>query len=105
MLTLFVFGLLPYVDNFAHIFGFLYGFLLAFVFLPYIHFGRRDRNRKRVQIIVSAVAFVGLTVVGLWLFYYYQDINLTFLSYLNCLPLFSADFCGNFGIHDRQGYV
>lgn len=32
-------GILPHVDNFAHIGGFLSGFLLGFVFLIRPHFG------------------------------------------------------------------
>jgi hypothetical protein len=32
-------GMLPHVDNFAHIGGFLTGFLLGFIFLPRPQFG------------------------------------------------------------------
>lgn len=32
----FSFGLLPWIDNFAHICGFVSGFFLSFAFLPYI---------------------------------------------------------------------
>lgn len=33
---LFSFGLLPWIDNFAHISGFISGLFLSFAFLPYI---------------------------------------------------------------------
>uniref|UniRef100_A0AAV2LH26 Inactive rhomboid protein n=1 Tax=Knipowitschia caucasica TaxID=637954 RepID=A0AAV2LH26_KNICA len=36
VLFLFLCGLLPWIDNIAHIFGFLSGMLLSFAFLPYI---------------------------------------------------------------------
>lgn len=32
----FSFGFLPWIDNFAHICGFVSGFFLSFTFLPYI---------------------------------------------------------------------
>lgn len=37
-------GILPHVDNFAHIGGFLSGFLLGFVFLIRPHFGWVNRR-------------------------------------------------------------
>ncbi|CAA2977734.1 RHOMBOID-like protein 2 [Olea europaea var. sylvestris] len=37
-------GILPHVDNFAHIGGFLTGFLLGFVLLPHPQFGWIDRQ-------------------------------------------------------------
>ena len=37
---LFLFGLLPWVDNYAHLFGFISGILLSFALLPYIVFGK-----------------------------------------------------------------
>jgi uncharacterized Tic20 family protein len=36
-------GILPHVDNFAHIGGFLTGFLLGFVFLMRPHYGWMQR--------------------------------------------------------------
>nr|XP_057917821.1 inactive rhomboid protein 1 isoform X1 [Doryrhamphus excisus] len=43
----FSFGLLPWIDNFAHICGFVSGFFLSFAFLPYISFGRLDMYLSR----------------------------------------------------------
>lgn len=37
-------GILPHVDNYAHIGGFLAGFLLGFVFLPRPQFGWEERR-------------------------------------------------------------
>lgn len=52
-LFLFVFGLLPWVDNFAHLFGFIFGFLLSFALLPFVSFGEYDRQKKICLIWVS----------------------------------------------------
>lgn len=60
VLFLFTFGLLPWIDNFAHISGFISGLFLSFAFLPYISFGKFDLYRKRCQIIVFQVVYLGL---------------------------------------------
>lgn len=48
VLFLFVCGLLPWIDNIAHIFGVLSGLLLCFAFLPYLTFSTLDKYQKRV---------------------------------------------------------
>ncbi|XP_045155441.1 inactive rhomboid protein 2 [Echinops telfairi] len=91
LLFLFVCGLLPWVDNTAHIFGFLSGLLLAFAFLPYITFGTSDKYRKRVLILVSLLVFAGLfTSLVIWLYVY--PINWPWVEYLTCFP-FTSHFC------------
>ncbi|XP_075418376.1 inactive rhomboid protein 2 isoform X2 [Tenrec ecaudatus] len=91
LLFLFVCGLLPWVDNIAHIFGFLSGLLLAFAFLPYITFGTSDKYRKRVLILVSLLVFAGLfTSLVIWLYVY--PINWPWVEYLTCFP-FTSHFC------------
>ncbi|XP_020605448.1 inactive rhomboid protein 1-like isoform X2 [Orbicella faveolata] len=92
ILLLLLIGLLPYVDNFAHMIGFLFGFLLAFIFLPYVSFGEFDRRRKQIQIIVCFVLVITLYVVGFLVFYISQDAGCNGCEYLNCIP-FTPDFC------------
>ncbi|XP_057310794.1 inactive rhomboid protein 1-like [Hydractinia symbiolongicarpus] len=100
VLVLFLLGLLPYIDNFAHIFGFIHGFFLAFIFLPYVTFGKWDRRRKQIQIVIAAVVLIIITIIGFILFYVYQDINTSGVTYFNCVPI-TTDFCKNF----HQGKV
>ncbi|ELW68284.1 Inactive rhomboid protein 2 [Tupaia chinensis] len=91
MLFLFACGLLPWIDNIAHIFGFLSGLLLAFAFLPYITFGTSDKYRKRALILVSLLVFAGLFAsLVTWL--YVHPINWPWIEYLTCLP-FTSRFC------------
>ncbi|XP_028912923.1 inactive rhomboid protein 2 isoform X1 [Ornithorhynchus anatinus] len=91
VLFLFACGLLPWIDNIAHIFGFLSGLLLSFAFLPYITFGSADKCRKRALIIVSLVVFAGLFAsLVIWLYVY--PINWPWIEYLTCLP-FTSRFC------------
>ncbi|NWR54356.1 RHDF2 protein, partial [Bucorvus abyssinicus] len=91
VLFLFVCGLLPWIDNIAHLFGFLSGLLLSFAFLPYITFGTVDKYRKRAMIIVSLLVFVGLFAsLVIWLYVY--PVNWRWVEYLTCLP-FTSKFC------------
>lgn len=96
LLFLFAFGLLPWIDNIAHIFGFLSGLLLSFAFLPYITFGTADKYRKRVMIIVSLILFFGFfTSLVIWLYVY--PINWPWIEYLTCLP-FTNKFCEKYDL-------
>ncbi|XP_050775205.1 inactive rhomboid protein 2 [Gopherus flavomarginatus] len=96
ILFLFLCGLLPWIDNIAHIFGFLSGLLLSFAFLPYITFGTGDKYRKRAMIIVSLLVFVGLFAsLVIWLYVY--PINWHWIEYLTCLP-FTSKFCEKYDL-------
>ncbi|NXP85345.1 RHDF2 protein, partial [Passerina amoena] len=91
VLFLFICGLLPWIDNIAHLFGFLSGLLLSFAFLPYITFGTVDKLRKRAMIIVSLLVFLGLFAsLVVWLYVY--PVNWRWVEYLTCLP-FTSKFC------------
>ncbi|KAG8565627.1 hypothetical protein GDO81_012929 [Engystomops pustulosus] len=96
VLFLFLFGLLPWIDNIAHIFGFISGLLLSFAFLPYITFGNVDKYRKRAMIIVSLMVFVGIFAsLVIWLYVY--PINWAWMEYLTCIP-FTNKFCEKYDI-------
>ncbi|XP_059353067.1 uncharacterized protein LOC130698010 isoform X2 [Daphnia carinata] len=98
---LFVAGLLPWVDNFAHIFGFISGGLLSYTFLPFITVGVYDRRRKLVLIGVTlTLAAVLLTTLVLLLYVWpIQDSGvIQTLGYLNCVPI-TRDFCAEQNIH------
>uniref|UniRef100_A0A8D3DTC2 Inactive rhomboid protein n=1 Tax=Scophthalmus maximus TaxID=52904 RepID=A0A8D3DTC2_SCOMX len=97
VLFLFAFGLLPWIDNFAHICGFISGFFLSFAFLPYISFGRMDLYRKRCQIIVFLLVFVGL-FSGLVVLFYVYPIKCDWCELLTCIP-FTDKFCGKYDLN------
>uniref|UniRef100_H3DJG3 Inactive rhomboid protein n=1 Tax=Tetraodon nigroviridis TaxID=99883 RepID=H3DJG3_TETNG len=99
VLFLFLCGLLPWMDNIAHIFGFLSGLLLSFAFLPYLTFGTSDKYRKRVLIALSLLAYIGL-FASLIVWFYIYPINWHWLEHLTCLP-FTSKFCEKYDIdHD-----
>nr|XP_057926187.1 LOW QUALITY PROTEIN: inactive rhomboid protein 2-like [Doryrhamphus excisus] len=101
---LFLCGLLPWIDNIAHIFGFLSGLLLSFAFLPYVTFGTFDKYRKRALIVMSLLAYVGL-FSSLIVWFYIHPINWHWLEHLTCLP-FTSKFCEKYDIdHDINHVV
>uniref|UniRef100_A0A4W5NX63 Inactive rhomboid protein n=1 Tax=Hucho hucho TaxID=62062 RepID=A0A4W5NX63_9TELE len=97
VIFLFSFGLLPWIDNFAHISGFISGLFLSFAFLPYISFGRSDMYRKRVQICVFLLVFLGL-FSGLAVLFYIHPVKCEWCEYLTCIPL-TDKFCDKYDLN------
>lgn len=92
LVLLFIFGLLPYVDNYAHLFGFFMGFLLSFALLPFITFNRCDRTSKIIGIVACFTSSVGLFALLTVLFYVTPIYNCPNCHYFNCIP-FTPKFC------------
>ncbi|UZJ55332.1 hypothetical protein CBS101457_004652 [Exobasidium rhododendri] len=87
----FAIGLLPGLDNFAHIGGFAVGMLGGLIFCPSIHETKRHRIITWIIRVVAAGLLVGF-FVGLGTnFYFSEDPNkaCTWCRYLSCLPVFS----------------
>ncbi|XP_078134569.1 inactive rhomboid protein 1 [Sander vitreus] len=93
----FSFGLLPWIDNFAHICGFVSGFFLSFAFLPYISFGQSDMYRKRVQICVFLLVFLAL-LSGLAVLFYVYPVKCDWCEYLTCIPI-TDKFCEKYDLN------
>jgi hypothetical protein len=70
----FIFGLLPYVDNWANLGGFLFGIFISLFAFPYITFGKFDLERKRFLVLVGLGGFIALLVIFLGLLYS-QDVS------------------------------
>eukprot|EP00049_Salpingoeca_infusionum_P006385 m.106125 g.106125 ORF g.106125 m.106125 type:complete len:632 (-) comp13293_c0_seq7:443-2338(-) len=88
-------GTLPYVDNWAHIGGFVFGAVSAIVFLPYVTFGKWDRVRKRCLLFFCMPLLVALFLVGFVLFY---NIQFTYAcldcDYIQCIE-YVENLCDN----------
>jgi hypothetical protein len=91
--VLFLAGLLPWIDNYAHLFGFIYGFLLAYAMLPFVTFGVYARRRKLVLVWVCALLAL-LIFTGLILLFYVSPViqDCEICKYFNCIPI-TKDFC------------
>jgi hypothetical protein len=85
---LFLIGFLPFVDNYAHFGGFVFGLLLSAIFLPYFFM----EKTKRIWMIVGcSVVFVVLFVLFFVLFYT-VDLDCPGCKYFSCIP-FTDTFC------------
>ncbi|KNC97771.1 YD repeat (two copies) [Spizellomyces punctatus DAOM BR117] len=78
-------GMLPFIDNFAHIGGFYTGIVAGLLFMPTIHFGKWDKWRKRILMIIALPALV-LIMVFLIRGFYGSGPGCTWCKYLNCIP-------------------
>ena len=92
MLILFLIGLLPMVDNYAHLFGFVFGLLLAFALMPFITFNVSDRRFKLIGVVVCLLLSVLVIVVLLIVFYVAPIGSCDMCKYFNCVP-FTDTYC------------
>jgi len=105
-LFLFVAGLLPMIDNYAHLIGFGFGLMLGFALMPYVTFGGRDKRAKLAAVIVCLVLTVGLLTVLFIAFYVASIYTCPGCQYFNCIPL-TDTFCRTSEVRitrDEQGY-
>lgn len=95
-LGLFILGLLPWIDNYAHIFGFLVGFMLSMALTPYLTpFNDAYSRRKKVIQSYVCIMLVILTFVLLPLpLYIFPLYKCSWCRYLDCWPL-TPDWCEN----------
>lgn len=78
-------GTLPYIDNLAHVGGFLFGIPAGLLLMPKIYYGKWDRRRKLILMIASLPALAILFYFLLRSFYN----NTNFCpgcKYFNCIP-------------------
>ena len=120
-LGLFLLGLIPYVDNYAHIGGFVFGFLISGILVPYGNYkevqrlSNKEESKKNidrifltvklVMIFGGLVAVLGLYVLFFVLLYVVQDTWVGF-SYLTCIP-FTSTLCVDQQVvlRDRDSFI
>lgn len=101
LVILLMLGVLPWVDNYAHLFGFIFGFLAAYAFMPFISFGHYDRRRKVLLIWICTIVIVGLFTLLLALFYNIPVYECEICKLFNCIP-FTRDFCASQNINFKR---
>ncbi|KAF7257160.1 hypothetical protein EG68_06196 [Paragonimus skrjabini miyazakii] len=122
---LFICGFLPWVDNFAHLAGFISGMMLAFVMLPYRNmcvctrrsfsegsprdispsrqapnFEDSDKCRFPIEIVCS-VLWMCLFLGWLCLFVFGPILSCTRCNYFTCIPL-APNLCDGFRVNVSQ---
>lgn len=96
-----ILGVLPWIDNYAHLFGFIFGFLLSYALLPFVSFGPYDRQKKLTLIWVCLVSATVLLAALIALFYIIPVYDCEFCTYFTCLP-FTRDFCSSQNIDFKR---
>lgn len=94
--SLFFIGLLPWIDNYAHIFGFLVGLMLSLALTPYqTPFTDAYSRRNKVIQIWVCIMLVIITFVLLTLpLYIFPLYKCSWCQYLDCWPL-APNMCEN----------
>ncbi|KAJ6233099.1 rhomboid-related [Anaeramoeba flamelloides] len=79
------FGLMPSIDNFAHIGGLVYGILMGIIILPYLNFGKT----RKIFVKIAVPTLIGVFILEIFLLFFLPDINniCENCKYLNCLPI------------------
>jgi multisubunit Na+/H+ antiporter MnhB subunit len=72
--------------------GFIFGLVAAVVFLPYITFGKWDRRRKRLLLVIGFLLLCVLFGLLLGAFYLQKNNFCPWCHYFDCIP-WSKDFC------------
>jgi len=98
LVFLFLVGLFPWIDNYAHLIGFIFGFLLSFALFPHVTFNVIDERGKRIGIAVCLIASVGLFIGLVILFYVSPIYSCDYCKYFNCIP-FTDKFCSSMEVN------
>lgn len=85
-------GLLPYIDNYAHVGGFLSGLLGSLIFIKSVKFGSWDKWRKWILALISVPGLVVFWSVCLQQFFAGEENPCPWCIYLNCVPV-DAPWC------------
>ncbi|CAK9816920.1 Inactive rhomboid protein 1 [Anthophora quadrimaculata] len=101
LLGLLILGVLPWVDNYAHLFGFIFGFPAAYALMPFISFGHYDRRRKIWLIWICMIMIVVMFALLLALFYNVPVYDCEVCKLFNCIP-FTRDFCASQNINFKR---
>jgi len=80
-------GLLRFVDNFAHVGGFITGIFSGLIFMPTIIFGKWDLRRKRFLMVISIPILIGMFIWVFSSFYKEERSSCKWCKYVTCIPV------------------
>ena len=101
MITILIPGLLPWIDNYAHLFGFIFGFLVSYAIMPFVTFGIYERRRKLILLWICLLSCIFIFVGLILLFYVTPIHDCEICKYFNCIPI-TKDFCSEQNIDLRE---
>lgn len=86
-------GTLPWIDNWAHLGGFVVGVISGIAFLPFLEFGKWDGRRKNILQFLAGMFLIALAIIGMIIFYKAPDPSFcSWCHYINCVP-YTKDIC------------
>ncbi|KAL5018709.1 hypothetical protein ScPMuIL_004431 [Solemya velum] len=97
ILVLFLLGFLPWIDNWAHLSGFIFGFFFAFAFIPYSYIGAFSVKKKAFSVVFALLGISLLYTLFIIIFYVLPLENCDGCQYFNCIP-FTPKFCQNMDV-------
>jgi hypothetical protein len=92
VLTLIVFfllaiGLLPFIDNFANVGGFVCGILVGLIIIPRISFGKWDRRFKIAALVLAVPTLITVYFLAFYFFYKGDTVNsCSWCQIIDCIP-------------------
>lgn len=92
----FALGLLPYIDNFAHIGGFICGGTAGIAVLPWRTMKRWSHARRQLFQVVCTSGLCIVFVIGISFFFSGEVVECSWCEKLNCVE-FTKGFCENTG--------
>jgi len=94
------FGFLPWIDNFAHIFGAVFGVAYTYIIVPYAVMGRYEREKRVVFMTTSGIFVTGFGLLLMSYFYFHpvEECLLSLCHLLTCIP-FTKNFCAEQNIN------
>ena len=101
VVLLFGIGVLPWIDNYAHLFGFLRGLFLSMALVPYITFGSRDGHRKFAGTVISLLLAAAMLTLLILLFYVVPIYECDGCSYFTCIP-FTDTICSSMKVEVKR---
>lgn len=101
LFLLFFLGVFPWMDNWSHIFGFIFGIFISLVVMKETDVKAKGITRVHVVVtfgILSLALFIFLIIM----FYAVPLNESTWLQYINCIP-FTETFCKNMDVTITRG--
>ncbi|XP_061166053.1 inactive rhomboid protein 1-like [Saccostrea echinata] len=101
LLVLFFLGVFPWMDNWSHIFGFIFGLFISLVVMKETDV--KEKGITRVHVVITfGILSLALFLFLIIMFYAAPLTESTWLQYINCIP-FSDTFCKNMDVTINRG--
>ena len=80
-------GILPFIDNFSNIGGFVCGTVTGLILVPRISFGKWDRRRKIIALCLAVPTLFVMYFLAFWYFYAGDTFNsCSWCQVIDCVP-------------------